>query len=213
MTATIGVGCFLLLLNVAIFVAIYYQREKRENYARRKEELSETDLVNSATSSLERQKSSRKSSMSDFDNNIDHNQERLRGKHLIVDHYLVEMPMNDLKCSSNRGSTNNINLLCSSDSQLRHSHQNLLVYPPIYVPSGPTNLKTVLVEHCRTQHQPAKTFQETVKKDLNPGLPLPPPPPKVSATFQAGILRSNQSGLPSTPSSSKKRVQIQEISV
>ncbi|CAD7085883.1 unnamed protein product [Hermetia illucens] len=46
---------------------------------------------------------------------------------------------------------------------------------------------------------------------ISPGIPEPPPPPKSSAPYQGGILR--QPGPPTTPSSNKKRVQIQEISV
>lgn len=47
--------------------------------------------------------------------------------------------------------------------------------------------------------------------EISPGIPDPPPPPRSSAPFQPGILR--QQGGPTTPASSKKRVQIQEISV
>lgn len=43
LTVTVVVGCFLLLLNVLIFVGIYYQREKRVKEARRKDELVELD--------------------------------------------------------------------------------------------------------------------------------------------------------------------------
>lgn len=43
LTITIVVGCFLLLLNIVIFAGIYYQREKRANDAKRKEELTETE--------------------------------------------------------------------------------------------------------------------------------------------------------------------------
>lgn len=43
LTVTVVVGCFLLLLNVLIFVGIYYQREKRVKEARQKDELVELD--------------------------------------------------------------------------------------------------------------------------------------------------------------------------
>lgn len=42
---TIGVGCFLLLLNVLIFAGIYYQRVKRTMDAKKKEEFVETDII------------------------------------------------------------------------------------------------------------------------------------------------------------------------
>lgn len=49
--------------------------------------------------------------------------------------------------------------------------------------------------------------------EVSPGIPEPPPPPRslVPSAFQVGILR--QQGGPQTPSATKKRVQIQEISV
>lgn len=47
--------------------------------------------------------------------------------------------------------------------------------------------------------------------ECSPGIPEPPPPPRSAAPYQGGILR--QQGGPSTPAASKKRVQIQEISV
>lgn len=43
LTVTISVGCFLLLLNIMIFAGIYYQREKRANDAKKKEELTEAE--------------------------------------------------------------------------------------------------------------------------------------------------------------------------
>lgn len=43
LTITIAVGCFLLLLNIVIFAGIYYQREKRANDAKTKEQLTETE--------------------------------------------------------------------------------------------------------------------------------------------------------------------------
>lgn len=221
LTVTIGVGCFLLLLNIFIFAAIYYQREKRAKYTRRKEELVETDIANSSTSSIERHKGSRKSSiqsLSDYgggDNGNGYEHEHLREKCSLVDHCMVEMTMQDFKCSSARGSTSTIHQhhLCSADNHIRQSQQDLLIYPPIYVPSDSASLKAALVEHYHPQHQSTSVNQETVNKDLSPGIPEPPPPPKGSAPFQGGILRNNQAGIPSTPSSSKKRVQIQEISV
>lgn len=52
---------------------------------------------------------------------------------------------------------------------------------------------------------------ENIAKDVSPGVPEPPPPPRSVPPYQGGILR--QQGGPTTPAASKKRVQIQEISV
>lgn len=42
---TIGVGCFLLLLNILIFAGIYYQRVKRTLDAKKKEEFVDSDII------------------------------------------------------------------------------------------------------------------------------------------------------------------------
>ncbi|XP_070498359.1 uncharacterized protein Nlg2 [Chironomus tepperi] len=114
LTVTIAVGCFLLLLNVFIFAAIYYQREKRATYTKKKEELTEAEHHHSSSSpSLERyqQKGSRKSSLqsvsgttfgeySCYDEKI-----RCKEKRALVDLCTVELPMQDYKYSPPCGST------------------------------------------------------------------------------------------------------------
>lgn len=114
LTVTIAVGCFLLLLNVFIFAAIYYQREKRATYTKKKEELTEAENHHhSSSSSLERyqQKGSRKSSLqsvsgttfgeySCYDEKI-----RCKEKRALVDLCTVELPMQEYKYSPPCGST------------------------------------------------------------------------------------------------------------
>ena len=114
LTVTIAVGCFLLLLNVFIFAAIYYQREKRATYTKKKEELTEAEHHHSSSSpSLERyqQKGSRKSSLqsvsgttfgeySCYDEKI-----RCKEKRALVDLCTVELPMQEYKYSPPCGST------------------------------------------------------------------------------------------------------------
>lgn len=118
LTVTIAVGCFLLLLNVFIFAAIYYQREKRATYTKKKEELTEMENHHSSsTMSLERyqHKSSRKSSLqsvsgaafgeySCYDEKL-----RSKEKRALADLCTtVELPMQEYKYSPPCGSRRSI---------------------------------------------------------------------------------------------------------
>lgn len=245
LTITIAVGCFLLLLNVFIFAAIYYQREKRANYTKRKEELTETDLINSSSSpSIERYQHklinagqigscSRKSSMQSLAGNNGFGEYELHLKEKLC---TVELPMQEFKCPSTSNSSSITGCIGSggvSSSQsiiqqhcptpqhhniIQHNNESLVVYPPTYSSHPPSDnsdsIRNVHVEHCHQATQATSTDNNLIMsesdRDLSPGIPEPPPPPK-GIPFQGGILR-NQGG-PSTPSTSKKRVQIQEISV
>lgn len=115
LTVTIAVGCFLLLLNVFIFAAIYYQREKRATYTKKKEELTEAENHHSSsTTSLEhyQQKGSRKSSLQSVSGaafgEYSCYDEKLRSKEKRVLADLcttVELPMQEYKYSPPCGST------------------------------------------------------------------------------------------------------------
>lgn len=123
----------------------------------------------------------------------------------------------------------------------KHSLTNLMLYPPTYstqpgsssAPSTVNGLvtyhqfhKSQQAEQCNqsTQSEPPRQDVGTSAMDkdsdqqnsedgeVSPGIPEPPPPPRSVAPFGGGgILR--QQGGPQTPSATKKRVQIQEISV
>lgn len=167
LTVTIAVGCFLVLLNVFIFAAIYYQREKRATYTRKKEELTEAENLNSSSSpSLERyqQKGSRKSSLqsvsgagfgeySCYDEKL-----RCKEKRGLVDLCTVELPMQELKCSPPGGSTrrsvtpesfNHKHSMMNHHHQMEYQHQQhspegFTMLPPSYAPqiNGSNNLVT-----------------------------------------------------------------------
>lgn len=243
LTVTIAVGCFLLLLNVFIFAAIYYQREKRATYTRKKEELTEAENLNSSSSpSIERyqQKSSRKSSLqsvsgtgfgeySCYDEKL-----RCKEKRALVDLCTVDLPMQDFKYSPPCGSTtgsirrsitpeNFNNKHVTMDHQ--SAHDGFTMLPPSYAPqiNGSNNLVTYRsivipkAELCNQATQAdspprlhdASTTVDDDDQELSPDIPDAPPPPRSS--FQSGILR--QASAPTTPGTTKKRVQIQEISV
>lgn len=247
LTITIAVGCFLLLLNVFIFAAIYYQREKRASYTKKKEELTEVENLNSSTSSIERfqQKGSRKSSLQSVSGNgfgeysCYEEKIRCKEKRALVDLCTVELPMQEFKCSPPCSSTSGSVRRSNTPENFKHnlidpsSQENLILLPPSYLShastineskfEGPTNnlvtYRSIIIpkEHCHqaTQSDSPRTTQDvstTIAEDdreLSPGIPDPPPPPR--ASFQGGILR--QGNGPTTPGTTKKRVQIQEISV
>lgn len=163
LTVTIAVGCFLLLLNVFIFAAIYYQREKRATYTKKKEELTEAENLNSSSSpSLERyqQKGSRKSSLqsvsgagfgeySCYDEKL-----RCKEKRALVDLCTVELPMQEFKYSPPCGSTTGSirRSITPENCNNRHSmmehhssaQDGFTMLPPSYAPqiNGSNNLVT-----------------------------------------------------------------------
>jgi len=251
LTVTIAVGCFLLLLNVFIFAAIYYQREKRATYTKKKEELTEAEQLNSSSSpSIERyqHKGSRKSSLQSVSGaggvfgEYSCYEEKLhcKEKRALADLCTVELPLQEFKYSppcSGSGSIrrsitpenySNKHVLMIADSSAvdnyamppsYHAQQlndanNLVTYRSVMIPKA---------EHCNQSTQAdspprvhdASTTVDDDDHELSPGIPEPPPPPRSS--LQAGILRqsgnSNGSSGPATPGTTKKRVQIQEISV
>lgn len=251
LTVTIAVGCFLLLLNVFIFAAIYYQREKRATYTKKKEELTEMENHHSSsTASLERyqQKGSRKSSLqsvsgaafgeySCYDEKL-----RPKEKRMITDLCTtVELPMQEYKYSPPCGSTNGSSSRRSitpenygnKHSMIEHSTSqdayatasnmlphysapsqindinNLVTYRTIMIPKTELCNQATQADSPPKVHDASTTVDEN-DQELSP-INIPSIPQPQRSSFQSGILRQG-SGAPTTPST-KKRVQIQEISV
>jgi hypothetical protein len=156
----------LLLLNVSIFAAIYYQREKRATYTKKKEELTEAENLNSSSSpSLERyqHKGSRKSSLqsvsgagfgeySCYDEKL-----RCKEKRALVDLCTVELPMQEFKYSPPCGSTtgslrrsitpdnyNNKHSMMDHHTSQDAAFATIMPHPPSYAPqiNGSNNLVT-----------------------------------------------------------------------
>lgn len=251
LTVTIAVGCFLLLLNVFIFAAIYYQREKRATYTKKKEELTEENMNSSGSPSIERyhQKGSRKSSLQSVSGNgfgeYSCYEEKIhcKEKRALVDLCTVELPLQEYKCSPPCSSTGGSSVRRSiTPDNYKHNHlldpsgqDNLILLPPSYLSQSSTineskfdapsnNLVTyrsIIIpkaEQCNQGNQTdlppsVQDVSTTITDDdqeLSPGIPDAPPPPRTSSfQNQGGILR----GGPTTPGTTKKRVQIQEISV
>lgn len=123
LAVTIGVGCFLLLLNILIFIGIYYQRVKRTLDAKRKEEFVDSEIripsflnrcldKNGEKSSINMAQYQSNEPYADYDHYIDkmiHNE-----SHLLATMCNAETSM-DYKCKSNGNmdllrSTNHIEL-------------------------------------------------------------------------------------------------------
>lgn len=239
LAVTIAVGCFLLLLNVFIFAAIYYQREKRIN-TKHKEELSETDIIDTSSPSIERYShklnGSRKASVQSLEassTNIDlgsfnefcNFEEKLRGeKHAFVEMCTVK-PVQEFKCSAHSGINNSSETLViyptySFQSNNTTTSTNITSQPHAFdgidienVRCSSTSGAGLVVEQCHQSTQSdevlisqlaPRTSIVSGQNDINPENSSP------KGSNYAGILR-NQAV--STPSASKKRVQIQEISV
>lgn len=236
-TVTIAVGCFLLLLNVFIFAAIYYQREKRATYTRKKEELTDVGNLNSSSSpSLEQYqvKGSRKSSLqsvsgASFEEYSCYDEKlRCKEKRALVDLCKVELPMQEFKYSPPCGSTTGSIRRSSTPENFQKHETNhkdgFTILPPRYAPqiNGANNLvtyrsiiipRTELCNQATQADSPLRFHVSTTidenDEELSSNIPSDPPPPLPS--FQSGILR--QGSAPATPRVAKKRVQIQEISV
>jgi hypothetical protein len=200
------------------------------------------NLNSSSSPSLERyqHKSSRKSSLqsvsgagfgeySCYDEKL-----RCKEKRALVDLCTVELPMQEFKYSPPCGSTNSSIRRSITPENFNNKHammdhhssqEGFSMLPPSYAPqiNGSNNLvtyrsivipKTELCNQATQADSPPQVHDvsTTVDEDdqeLSPDLPEAPPPPRSS--FQSGILRQGSGS--ATPSTSKKRVQIQEISV
>lgn len=164
-------------------------------------------------------------------------------KRALADICSVELPMQEFKNAAIGPGSNTNSLRRSTmtaDKSVNAMSSSLMLYPPTYSSPHPSSLseagsssqgsnglvmyhqfhnQAVTTEQCNqaTQsdipdvHDVGTTVMEhEVDESKADGLPEPPPPPR-SAFQTGGILR--QQGGPTTPAASKKRVQIQEISV
>ncbi|KAG4072555.1 hypothetical protein HA402_004644 [Bradysia odoriphaga] len=162
-------------------------------------------------------------------------------KHNLADICSVELPLQEFKCANgSESNTSSLRRSMKSDSY-KHNLNNLMHYPPTYSsphPSEPgsstSNGLVMYTQFNRTASSTTEQCNQSTQSDIpdvqdvgtgvmqtdvddnnsgecSPGIPEPPPPPRSAAPYQGGILR--QQGGPSTPAASKKRVQIQEISV
>ncbi|XP_018392784.1 PREDICTED: neuroligin-1-like [Cyphomyrmex costatus] len=197
LTVTIAVGVFLLLLNILIFAGIYHQRDRNTTGGglsstfsnKKKEEFLEAGCSGMDTSGKQRLPSS----MSMIDS-----ASSMLPPHKAKLVQELELQLQEFQCSPPPGGGKRI------------------LEPPSYS-------KNPCIQRTRT---PSPCVDATIAQmddvnnisglhhdsedDNEDNLPEPPPPPKVPNVGLTcpGILRQ-----PGTPGSTKKRVQIQEISV
>lgn len=194
LTVTIAVGCFLLLLNILIFAGIYHQRDRGKSKQKQKEELTEAGSCSS-------------SSQEAYDK-------------------AYESRQMSYECSKNYQ-------LAATSAAYEHNKSNYVgEYSSYGGGGGQTDIQMteLPLQNFKSSPPPAKrqpdinshsyppdvTNSTTNSQDKSPCIPEPPPPPKGQPPpemqyNQTGILRAH--GAPTTPSTMKKRVQIQEISV
>lgn len=270
---TVGVGFFLLLLNILIFAGIYYQRVKRTLDAKKeKEDFVETDII--LPNFIDRciEKSGEKSSLSIAPYSTDLSYDKCKSMHK-GSMCSVDTPMQNHTCKSSGSEAHvgfvripnhslskcdfnekNVNISINSTPL----HPRLSAYPSPPLPSSlseadscnSSDLVTyqsqrgakkecqdsqkVPTEQCNQSTQSefrsmydvgtttesdiedhgilkAKIKTDDSRADTVHSTPSSMRSTVTATNYQQGILRQ-QIG-PSTPSTSKKRVQIQEISV
>lgn len=258
---TIGVGCFLLLLNILIFAGIYYQRVKRTLDAKRKEEFVESAdimLPNFIDRCMEKAGEKGALSMPPYTSNLgydeynryvekargsvcgvgppmEHHKCKLYGKEQHVEFVPIRTPEKSAHISISNSAVHPQRFTTYPSPQLHSSlsepdssnSSEMVTYQ--YQHSGHKDPPT---EHCNqsTQsdfngtHDVGTTVTESDVDDRHPHKSDEGRTDKILSTpsslrssistsnYQGGILRQQQLG-PTTPSTSKKRVQIQEISV
>lgn len=193
LTITIAVGCFLLLLNILIFAGIYHQRDRGKNDKKKKEELAEAGSCSSSSGEAYDGKSFESSRM---------NYEACRASY--------EMAKAECKSMAN--------YIGEYSCEKKGLENVQLTELPLQEFSSSPHSAMKRAENSRSFQPPdvtSTTGQEN-RMVTSPSIPEPPPPPKnqppvASVCNQTGILRPQ--GVPTTPGTAKKRVQIQEISV
>lgn len=218
LTVTIAVGIFLLLLNILIFAGIYHRRDRNllaTTAAISVTTVDTTSLLNSSSSLayIEQKKKEQllEAGCSSIDTiESDSNLSRLsslvgnnasimssssgRKQKLVQE---LEMQLQEFRCSPPPGGGKRISLIPTSNETKNSLGR---------ISRTPSPCIDVIARNNGFGEDDRGIKNEI---DDDEFLPEPPPPPKVSApNICPGILRQ-----PGTPGSTKKRVQIQEISV
>nr|XP_029709929.1 neuroligin-3 [Aedes albopictus] len=180
---TIGVGCFLLLLNVIIFSAIYYQREKHANLNKQKDNsLSEDSLhegISTAESRFEQQNVMRNSENDSIGSKSNLKLQSVSGvaslneyncyeqgpdskkKCIIVDVCSSELPLKEYPYTSPRGSTTgSIRCSVTPETYKKLSLENLAAVPQAYSsqPSSMSDSSSLTVSTYHPMRQNASTI-------------------------------------------------------
>lgn len=243
LAVTIGVGCFLLLLNVLIFIGIYYQRVKRTLDAKRKQEFADSDLrmpgflnrcldKNGEKMAIDMAPYQSNETYSEYDHYIDkmlHNEQ-----HLFANMCGAETSM-EYKCKLGEHLQQSVDALAHIELQQKSTHVPMNSGPPVHAHPQQVQMEAggsssggsssgaasdLVTYQCQRhpdagQQTPARSHADqcsraTQSDDMDAAAAAAKAQPSQAAA-SGGILR--QPIGPNTPSTSKKRVQIQEISV
>ncbi|XP_050309519.1 neuroligin-1-like isoform X2 [Anthonomus grandis grandis] len=197
LTVTIAVGCFLLLLNIFIFAGIYHQRGRGKCKKKQKEEMVEQGSCSTSSGETYDQKAYERQQYN-CNKSPYHTMSRTSSfKRDSMPNFVVDYTSGD-KISSTEVQMTELPLQEFNSSPPPAKRCSSYALPPDVTASTSGNPE-----------------QQSQSCGTSPTIPEPPPPPKgqppASAYNQPGILRSH--GVPTTPGTMKKRVQIQEISV
>lgn len=249
---TIGVGCFLLLLNILIFAGIYYQRVKRTLDAKRKEEFVESDIMLPNFIDRCMEKSAEKNCLNagTYSANLNYEEynrfvekamhcgqpfekHKCKSKDSHVDFVRISAHSsdnNEIMDNSMHTSKSDMIMSTYSSSELRrtsHSEaessqgqrKGLFDSPKLLSEQcnqstqsefrNMHDVGTTVTESDVDDRQPSKIDDSRIEKLLS--TPSSLRSSISTSNYQGGILRQPLG--PTTPSTSKKRVQIQEISV
>ncbi|KAF5289026.1 hypothetical protein FQA39_LY03905 [Lamprigera yunnana] len=192
LTVTIAVGCFLLLLNILIFAGIYHQRDRTKNKLKKKEELAEAGSCSSSSGE-----------------NYDSKSSMYEPHRIGYDSCKTSCELSRT-ASFERKVTPNFIGEYSYEKQSLHDSKRTELSLQEFKSSPPPGIRRTDLPIS----PPSYSNDEQSENIISPTIPEPPPPPKhqpPSSNSQIGILRPH--GVPTTPGTMKKRVQIQEISV
>ncbi|XP_055548902.1 uncharacterized protein LOC129732246 isoform X2 [Wyeomyia smithii] len=242
---TIGVGCFLLLLNVLIFAAIYYQREKHANQNKKKVAVDDEVMT---TLSVNKQLCHEtnvvcKDDQRDLMLNLGKNTSEVtvppiesksgatnstKKKHIVVDICTTNVSANQYERPLSKTSCYEYPQHVSFKTVKAVSHENLL---PSYssqlssVSDSSSNTTSVCTHMrrnslatmgtqsesiCWPETQDIGTSVDEIDLEFSSMMPSASQSPRATG-FQSGILRQQTSAI--VHGTTKKRVQIQEISV
>nr|CAI5832756.1 unnamed protein product [Callosobruchus analis] len=198
LTITIAVGCFLVLLNLLIFFGIYHQRERGKKEEKRKEVFAETGSCSS--SSGDTYKQSCEQQLQPF------NYDRMGAPTLQSCQTYVNPTISYSHAQEEEMTQIQLQEFSSSPLSAKRIERRIHSYPDVTstTPAPPT-VAVQKVDCCSgTDDSPPGTDRGNGNPSSCVAFPM-------EDMNQTGILRPH--GMPMTPGTVKKRVQIQEISV
>ncbi|CAH2008985.1 unnamed protein product [Acanthoscelides obtectus] len=199
LTITIAVGCFLVLLNVLIFIGIYHQRERGKKEEKRKDVFAETGSCSSSSGETYKQSCEQQLQPFSYDGM---EATTLQGCQTYVNtaisyKHAQEEEMTQIQLQE----------FSSSPLSAKRIERRIHSYPDVTSTTPATSTPAVQKVDCcsgTSDDSPPGTGRGNGNTSSSVAFHL-------EEVNQTGILRPH--GMPMTPGTVKKRVQIQEISV